>query len=321
MEVHQNFFHLLLLIFPRLNNKIPFIWFIYQGLENLDTVLFYACLLVLGAGIGFLATLGGIGGGVFLVPLYMFFFALDQVTAKGSSVLSIFMAAVLATITHVRNKRVDFKCSFLLGLISIGGSIVSTLVFYAVPVDSRSFLLIFCIFLSLVVVKLFRPIFKEYRAHKNARPREAREPLHSPVGLTTEKSLVCNFQNNILHDWRTLLKAIPLFFMSGFLSYFLGIGGGVINTPVFISVFQFPIHYATAGSTAIIFINSIYNCIAYGMRGQIDYALAVWIGIGMSVGSTLASHYSAKIPKNAITLVLIGLLVFTVVNSTIKIFS
>ncbi len=239
--------------------------------------------------------------------------------AKGSSVLSIFMGAIVATTTHIRNKRVDFKCAIVLGSISIGGSIVSTLVFDAVPVDNRSFLLIFCIFLGLVAAKLCWSIFQGYRAQRKAQSLEAGGTLPSPADLAAKKSPISVFHNYILHDRIALRKAIPLFFLTGFLSYFLGIGGGVINTPVLLSVFQFPIHYATAESTAILFINSIYNCLVYGVRGQIDFALAVWTGMGMIIGSTLASHYSAKIPKNVITLVLIGLLVFTVVNSLLKI--
>ncbi len=204
--------------------------------------------------------------------------------AKGSSVLSILMGVTVATITHVRNKRVDFKCAISLGLISIGGSIVSTLVFDAVSVDNRSFLLIFCIFLSFVAAKLLWSIYLDYRAHKDAHLLKAGENVPSPLGLTTEKSPASNFHNYILHDRRAFLKALPLFFLTGFLSYFLGIGGGVINTPVLFSVFQFPIHFATAESTAVLFINSIYNCLVYGIRGQIDFALAIWTGVGMIVG-------------------------------------
>ncbi len=240
--------------------------------------------------------------------------------AKGSSVLSIFMGAIVATLTHVRHKRVEFKCAVVLGSISIGGSIVSTLVFDTVPVDNRSFLLIFCIFLGLVVVKLLWSIIQEYRAHRSLQHLVAGEPIPAQISGITEKSSIGTFRNYILHDKRALKKAIPLFFMSGFLSYFLGIGGGVINGPVLLSVFHFPIHFATAESTAILFVNSIYNCLVYGIRGQIDFALAIWTGAGMITGSILASHFSAKIPKSIITLVLIGLLVFTVVNSLTKVF-
>ncbi len=104
-----------------------------------------------------------------------------------------------------------------------------------------------------------------------------------------------------------VLKALPLFFLAGFLATFFGIGGGPINTPVLYEIVNLPIYNATAGSTTIIFFNSIVNLIMYGIRGQIDWVVGAIMGVGMMIGSFIGAKASSKVPRWA-TLVLLAVL-------------
>jgi uncharacterized membrane protein YfcA len=92
---------------------------------------------------------------------------------------------------------------------------------------------------------------------------------------------------------------------------FLGIGGGVINTPALNIILDFPIHNSTAISTSIIFFTAIYNTIIKSLNGQIDYLIGSLIAIGAILGSIFGARISKKIPKNYlqffVALVLIGL--------------
>jgi uncharacterized membrane protein YfcA len=94
-----------------------------------------------------------------------------------------------------------------------------------------------------------------------------------------------------------LKKAIPLFFLAGFLANLIGIGGGVINTPSLHMILGFSIHNSTAISTSIIFITAIYNTIAKSLFGLVNFLFGLLIGFGSILGSISGAKISKKIPK------------------------
>ena len=102
---------------------------------------------------------------------------------------------------------------------------------------------------------------------------------------------------NFIKDPQKLKKAIPLFYLAGMVSAFLGIGGGPINTPVLYEVLKLPIYNATAGSTCIILFNAIFNLIIFGIRGQVDWILGGIMGSGLMVGAYLAAKLASKVSR------------------------
>jgi uncharacterized membrane protein YfcA len=270
-------------------------------------VLFFVAILI-----GILVTLGGIGGGPLLMPFFMLVLEIEEYTAKGTSVFIILMSSCIATIIHFRNKRINIKTAIILGCIATLGSITSTLIFDRISVDKDAFLFIFALFLIYIVIKLLKPLIREYR-NKMATIKDDNE------NLSKNGDCIGHFDCNIFGKKHSLVKIILLFFIVGFLSNFLGIGGGVFNTPILHTVFQFPIHFAAAESTSILFVNSIYNFFIYAIRGQVDYIIGLSIGFGMIIGSYVGSSIAPKIPKHYIILVLVGLIVFTIIQILTKI--
>jgi uncharacterized membrane protein YfcA len=164
------------------------------------------------------------------------------------------------------------------------------------------------------VYKLGKPLLKDIIAHiKKAKENTLEAIVNKSISEVP-------FDFKILNNKKALMKAIPLFFIIGFLSNFLGIGGGVFNTPLLHTVFQFPIHFATAESTSILFVNSIYNFIIFAIRGQVDYVIGISIGSGMVIGSYIGASIAPKIPKHYILLILIGLIVYTIIQILTNIF-
>jgi len=100
------------------------------------------------------------------------------------------------------------------------------------------------------------------------------------------------------HDYKSnFKKSIPYFILAGFAANFLGIGGGIINSPSLNLVLNFPIHNATAISTSIVFFTAIYNTIIKSITGQIDVIIGIIISIGSITGSIIGAKISKKIPK------------------------
>ena len=269
--------------------------------------------------IGILVTLGGIGGGPLLMPFFLLVLELEEYTAKGTSIFIILMSSGIASIVHFRNKRFSVRTAIILGGIATLGSITSTFIFDRVSVERDLFLLIFTLFLCYIVVKLLRSLIRDNRNDKSAQNKKTMEKTENNTQTQNGNNQEESFNCDILCMKIDLKKIIPLFFIIGFLSNFLGIGGGIFNTPILHTIYHYPIHFAAAESTAVLFVNSLYNFIIFAVRGQIDFVIGLAIGLGMVIGSLIGSSVAPKIPKRYISLTLIGLIVFTIFQIFTKI--
>src|ERR1700681_942466 len=92
-------------------------------------VSLYICVLLgLGAGVGFLSGVFGVGGGFLLTPLLMFI-GVPAAVAVASSANQLVGASVSGVLAHWRRGHVDFKMGFILLIGGIAGSILGIYLF------------------------------------------------------------------------------------------------------------------------------------------------------------------------------------------------
>lgn len=82
-------------------------------------------IYIIGLLMGILSGLA-IGGGTLLVPALVFLMHVPQHTAQGICLASFIPTAVVAVITHLRQKNVDLKLAFSLTLGSLVGALVGS---------------------------------------------------------------------------------------------------------------------------------------------------------------------------------------------------
>src|SRR5258708_7972816 len=85
-------------------------------------------LLGIGAGIGFLSGVFGVGGGFLLSPL-LIFIGVPPAVAVASSANQLVGASLSGVIAHWRRGNVDFKMGFILLLGGLAGSVFGVWVF------------------------------------------------------------------------------------------------------------------------------------------------------------------------------------------------
>jgi uncharacterized membrane protein YfcA len=82
-------------------------------------------LVLLGIGLfaGFLSGLVGIGGGIVVVPVLVYFFSMNQKTAQGT-VLFMFLlpVGILGVINYYRAGHVDMKLAAIMAITFVAGS-------------------------------------------------------------------------------------------------------------------------------------------------------------------------------------------------------
>ncbi|MFT4232218.1 MAG: sulfite exporter TauE/SafE family protein [Leucobacter sp.] len=108
------------------------LWFVVPQRDAvIDIDLVTGSLLVLtGLVTGVLSGLLGVGGGVVVVPILMFFFGASDLIAKGTSLIMLIPGSVSGTIGNARRRNVDLRAASVLGIaasvLSPLGSVIAT---------------------------------------------------------------------------------------------------------------------------------------------------------------------------------------------------
>jgi uncharacterized protein len=94
-----------------------------------------ALVVLLGVGVGLLAGLYGVGGGILFVPIFLVLFDFDQLEAEATSLLAILPTVVAGTWQQHRYGNVRWRLAFVIGLAAVVGVQVGALVATSLPED------------------------------------------------------------------------------------------------------------------------------------------------------------------------------------------
>ena len=210
-------------------------------IENLDQnqiILIVLCMAISAVPVGFMAGLFGIGGGLITVPVLFYIFNLIGLDksfimhlAIGTSFAIIIPTSISSVVTHMKYKAVDFDVVKTFGVFVILGVVFGTV--FATNLKTGGLILFFSI--MTMIFSLFFLIAKE-------KPN----PIKKKINL--------------------IIKILSGF-TSGFLSAPMGIGGGIINTPI-LKMFGYPINIAIGCSAAFGFLISFMGAIGFIISGQ-----------------------------------------------------
>jgi uncharacterized protein len=195
--------------------------------------------ILLGSLAGFLAGLLGIGGGIVLVPLFLWAFNFAGFSpeiivhaAFGTSLCIIIPTAISSTLGHRKRGNVDWHYVMRLAFGGITGALIGAS--FAAALSGEWLKGFFGLMQILVALKLvfFRPHLSPERTG----------PL--PDG-----------------------QLLSVGFAGGAFSAFFGVGGGVIAVPLMLIILRLPIHQAVGNSSALIVVSSIFGMLSYVYHG------------------------------------------------------
>jgi len=202
-------------------------------------IIFVVVIMIFSAvPVGFMAGLFGIGGGLITVPVLFYIFnsiGLDQSfimhLAVGTSFAIIIPTSMSSIITHMKYKAVDFKVVKTFGIFVVLGVVLGTM--FAANLKTAGLILFFSIMTM---------IFSLFFLISNEKPN----PIKKKINL--------------------FIKFLSGF-TSGFLSAPMGIGGGIINTPI-LRMFGYPINIAIGSSAALGFLISLVGALGFIISGK-----------------------------------------------------
>jgi uncharacterized membrane protein YfcA len=249
-------------------------------------------LALLGLAVGIVGTLIGSGGGFILTPALLIAYPRakpDLVTAI--SLVVVFANAAAGSLAYARQRRIDYRSGLQFALAALPGSIAGALIVGVVP--RGAFDVIIGALLGGLAIALALGGRRALTEHAAARA--------TPRKLTDSRGVSYAYAVPVR-------RGIIYSGAVGFVSSFLGIGGGVIHVPLMVTMLGFPTHIATATSHFVLAFmaaaGSITHAIAGTFAGGVGLRRAAALSAGALVGAPLGARLSTRLSGAAIRRVL-----------------
>lgn len=227
--------------------------------------------------IGFVLGLIGGGGSILSVPVFVYLFEMDVVTATTLSLFVVGITSAVGSVGFIRKGFVSFPTALRFGIPSILGILFSRRVVvphlpdyiinrWGITMSKDLFiLLVFCTLMLISAIKMIQ---------KNQRPRLRKD-----------------------HDINyTLLASQGL--LVGIVTGFVGAGGGFLIVPALVMLLGVNMKEAVATSLFIIAINSLIGFASSLDKVSVDWefllAFSAIAVIGILIGGTFAKRMDGK---------------------------
>ncbi len=251
---------------------------------------FNALILVsIGFSVGVLGGFFGVGGAWVVTPA-LNIFGFPMAYAIGTDLAHIFGKSIVATAKHRKMGNVDMK----LGLMSIVGSVIGveigaqnvmwlTRIGLAGPIVRYTYM--FLLF-GLGIYMMYDYLTKDKRAAAQAaKQAAARTGAPAPARKAWNLPPMIHFPaSGITISFWTVTG---VFLFTGWLSGFLGVGGGFIRMPALIYLIGCPTAIAVGTDLFSVLFSGAYGCFTYGIKGRVEIVAAILMLIGASIGAQI----------------------------------
>ncbi|KPY43822.1 putative membrane protein [Pseudomonas syringae pv. rhaphiolepidis] len=252
-----------------------------RGRSVIEIVMF----VLLGAAMGTLGGLFGIGGGLVAIPALGVLFGLDQQLAQGTALLMVLPNVLLALWRYNQRNRILLRNALMLIVPSFIFAWLTSLL--AVRVDPQSMRLGFVGFL--VVLTVFNVAQMYWRGHQ------------AGSGLRHEK-------------WLWLLGV-----GSGMTGGLFGVGGGVVATPILTSVFGTTQVVAQGLALSLAAPSTGITLVTYALHDHVNWSMGVPLAIGGLASISWGVKLAHSLPERTLRLMFCVFLVLCAVILALKV--
>ncbi|MHB8468429.1 MAG: sulfite exporter TauE/SafE family protein [Gaiellaceae bacterium] len=257
-----------------------------------------ALLVLLGFGVGAFGTLVGAGGGFILTPVLLVVYPHDSPqTITAISIAVVFFNAASGSLAYARQRRVDYRSGLLFAAATIPGAVVGALAVQLVPRKAFDAIM--------VVLLLTMACWLTIGSRNTLRKARRTGTLRRIVDAQGRQS-----------SYRVPLRRGAAFsLVVGFVSSFLGIGGGIIHVPLLVQALGFPVHIATATSHFVLAFMSGTGALTHLFEGSyragegLRRTLALSLGVvgGAQLGARISLRLSGAAIQRLLAVALLAL--------------
>ena len=268
-------------------------------------VSFFIAALV-GVGVGVLSGLLGIGGGTIMVPLFRLAFGMEPIAATATSLFTIVPTSVSGMWKHAKNKTSLPRVGIVCGL---AGACLSPVGVWAANVSPGW--AIMGAAAVIVAYSSFTMLKKALAAPKGGAAKEGcqacdGEAMSAAAASAKAAAPVAGAQAAPLEmpaiklTPKYVAKVALIGVVAGFMSGYVGVGGGFIMVPLFVSMLGIPMRLASGTSLTAVCILAIPGVIEQAVLGNIDYMVGVAMMVGSIPGAVVGANLVKRVPERAL---------------------
>ncbi len=266
--------------------------------------------LALGASVGFLSGLFGVGGGFLLTPL-LTFLGIPPGIAVATSTSHVVASSVSGAMAQHRRGNVDIKLALIMLVGGVAGSYIGVAfvkVLTARGLFELTVSLTYVIFLGVVGTIILVEGINATRRTRTGGSGSARKP--GQHGWIEGLPFKMRFPRSKLY-----ISVVPIIVIGtfvGFISAIMGIGGGFVMIPAMIYLLRVPTGLVIGTSLfQIVFVSAVATVLHAVENKSVDIVLAAILIVGGVFGAQFGSMAGEKIRSEHLR-VLLGLLILLV---------
>ena len=281
-----------------------------------------------------------------MVPLFRLGFGMPAIGATATSLFAIIPTSLSGCVTHLKNKTGIPRLGVATG---IAGACTSALGVFCASISpawlimlAAALIIAYSSFTMLKkAIKMpkerdvsLRSMIEKAKAERRQRAGSTGGSQAGEAGKVTStaeesvpllsESVIETYQRSETEDDRPTLgikelaKGFLIGLFAGFASGYVGVGGGFIMVPLFVSVLGISMKYASGTSLIAVTILAIPGAIEQALLGNIDYlaGIAMIVGSipGALIGATLIRYISERKLRFVLGFFLMVAAVFLVIN-------
>lgn len=238
-------------------------------------------MIPLGFAAGVLGSIIGLGGGIIIIPVLVFF-GFPPTAAASNSLFAAFANASASTVSYWRQQRIEYATGLRLGLMAVPGTVVGAYASAGVAPD------IFKILFGLVLVSSAVYMFAQKQVRQTRRSGPA-----------------------------VLVLAMSVSFFTGIISSFFGIGGGIVFVPLMVAAMGLTMRRAAPTSQFILLFTSFAGMVSHSALGHPDYTHALFLAMGAAAGGLVGARLSLDIREGVLRIIIAA----AIIGASIKLFA
>ncbi|MBN8959458.1 MAG: sulfite exporter TauE/SafE family protein [Rhizobiales bacterium] len=267
-------------------------------------------ILAMGAAVGFVSGMFGIGGGFLLTPL-LIFIGIAPAVAVASVSTHIAASSLSGALSYWRKRSIDPA----LALVLLGGSVVGTVLgvwlFTLLRAHGQLDLVIALSYVVLLTGVGSAMCYEGLRAIRRAR-RGGNATLRRPGAHTWIHGLPLKMRFKRSKIYLSVIPVNLIGLLIGFLGAIMGVGGSFILIPILIYVLRIPTSTVIGTSMALTLVTMVIATILHAVTNhQVDAVLALILMIGGVTGAQFGAQAGHRIRSEHLRL-LLGLLILAV---------
>lgn len=253
-------------------------------------------ILLGGVVTGFLGSMFGIGGGIFLIPYLVILFHVPMHTAIATSIIAVIATSSSAASVFVERRQTNIRLGMSLEMTTTVGAVLGGITATFLPGD------ILRKFFSGLLVTMATLMWYRSRMHGDARIEYI--PDHILNGGFYDSTI----GKEVNYSVRRIPIALLISLIAGNISGLLGVGGGIIKVPVMNVFCGVPMKAATATSNFMIGVTAVASAFIYFSQGHVDPVITTASILGVLCGSYLGTKIGKRIQSRTIIGLFIALM-------------